>query len=208
MKALTLEEFITLTNDKALIIDFRIPDIFEYGFVPNSINIGINGDPDKWLKALVQADRKIVCIFPEGKESYCENILLDNGFTNVAGFLLGGFKTWEKSKNPIDMVISITPEEILLDIKFLKETEKIIDLRTESEIKSGKLPDALFIELQQLSSMLTELDPEHTFYLYCSGGYRSMIAASILKYHGYKWVKNIYGGFTRIQAEMGKINPK
>lgn len=205
MKLLTPAKFNSLLSE-ALIIDTRIPDLFERSFIPNSINIGSNGSQQEWLSKLVETDRKILLVTAANKEEETMQQFVNWGFTGLVGVLKGGFEAWQKAKMPIDMVISITPEEFLADLRFLEEREKVIDLRTPEEHKAESIPNTLHIPLDQLPFQLPDLDKNLTYYLFCGGGYRSMIGASLLKKMGFMFIKNVYGGFTRISAEKNKIS--
>lgn len=199
-KALTLKDF-EKEKQNALILDLRIPDIFERGFVPKSLNIGLNGDYSLWLENLVEKDRKLILVCPDNREKECFETLEKMGYSNIYGWLKGGFETWKNADKRIDMVISITPEEMWMDLGFLNENEIVIDLRTQEERKDGFLEKSESVPLDIIAEAVQNLDAKNTYYLYCSGGYRSMIAASFLKLVGFPLVKNVYGGYTRIKAE-------
>ena len=131
-------------------------------------------------------------------------MLLDLGFSQLTGVLDGGIESWKKSKLLTDIIISITPEELLIDLNFMNEHEQVLDVRKPTEQDKGKVEQAIAFSLENIYEQIHELNPEFTYYLYCSGGYRSMIAASILKSLGYHKIKNIYGGYTRIAKENEK----
>jgi len=199
-KALSLKDF-EKEKQNALILDLRIPDIFERGFIPKSLNIGTNGDYVTWIQELVEKDRKLLLVCPENKEKELFETLEKLGYSNICGWLKGGFETWKNADKRIDMVISITPEEMWMDLGFLNENEIVIDLRTEEERKEGFLDKSESVPLEKIAEAIQNLDAKNTYYLYCSGGYRSMIGASFLKLTGIPLVKNVYGGYIRIKAE-------
>jgi hydroxyacylglutathione hydrolase len=203
LKALELNAFLKEMKDGALVIDSRVPDIFERGFIPGTLNIGLNGQYAIWAAELINLDRKIILVCSEGKEEESVTRLARVGFQNIAGFLKGGWKTYSDSGNPIDLMISIDPYEFSLDYKH--DDIVVLDVRKQGEWETSHLPKAKHICLSQLTDRMDEIEnhEKNPVYIHCAGGYRSMIAASLLKKHGYKLVKNIYGGFNKIKEEEG-----
>ena len=200
--ALSLEEFENNLKEGALLLDSRIPDIFEKGFIPGSLNIGLNGQYAIWAAELISLDRKIILVCSEGKEIESITRLARVGFTNIAGFLKGGFKTYLDAGKEVDMVISIDAYEFSLD--YMHDDIELIDVRKKGEWETSHLPKAKHICLSQLSEQLPEIPKtKNPIYLHCAGGYRSMIAASLLKKNGFSLVKNVLGGFNAIQKEEG-----
>lgn len=203
LKALSLPNFEQLLQDGALVIDSRVPDIFEKGYIPGALNIGLNGQYAIWAAEIVNLDRKIILVCSEGKEEESVTRLARVGFENIAGYLNGGFSTYLAAEKPLDMVISIDAYEFSLDYKL--DEINVIDVRKQGEWDSGHLGKAKHICLSQLNNELENFDPEdkNPIYIHCAGGYRSMIAASVLKKNGFKLIKNIYGGFNKIKEEEG-----
>ena len=200
--ALSLEEFENNLKEGALLLDSRIPDIFEKGFIPGSLNIGLNGQYAIWAAELISLDRKIILVCSEGKEIESITRLARVGFTNIAGFLKGGFKTYLDAGKEVDMVISIDAYEFSLD--YMHDDIELIDVRKKGEWETSHLPKAKHICLSQLSEQLPEIPKtKNPIYLHCAWGYRSMIAASLLKKNGFSLVKNVLGGFNAIQKEEG-----
>lgn len=185
----------------ALVLDFRLQDLFERSFIPGSLFCGLQA-PQPYCLELIEKDRKLLLICPLNQEQDCITLLKNKGFNQVIGYLEGGINTWLQSNSPVDMIISITPEEFLADLPFLTETEHVLDIRTPEEHKEAALPNATLLPLSQITDLCHTLNTEHTYYIYCSGGYRSMIAASILRKRGFFALKNIYGGYARIVAEQ------
>jgi rhodanese-related sulfurtransferase len=196
-RPLSLPEFETEMAAGAMVLDTRVPDVFENGFIPGAINIGLNGQYAIWAATLFDLDRKIVIIAEEGKERESIVRLTRVGFSNIKGFLSGGMNTWNTAAKPLDLVISITPEEFALDTKYSEQA--ILDVRKPSEWAAGVVENATLVNLENLQNKLDDLDPEKDYEVHCAGGYRSMIACSILKANGFYRVKNVYGGFSKIK---------
>jgi glyoxylase-like metal-dependent hydrolase (beta-lactamase superfamily II)/rhodanese-related sulfurtransferase len=196
-KPLVLAEFETEMNAGAMVLDTRIPDVFENGFIPGAINIGLNGQYAIWAATLFDLDRKIVILADEGKERESIVRLTRVGFSNIKGYLAGGIPTWTSAAKPLDLVISITPEEFALDTKYSEQA--ILDVRKPSEWSGGIVENATLVNLENLQDKLEDLDREKDYEVHCAGGYRSMIACSILKANGFYRVKNVYGGFSKIK---------
>jgi len=203
LKALSLGEFEHETELGALVLDSRVPDIFERGFIPGAINIGLNGQYAIWAAELINLDRKIVLVCAEGTEEESITRLARVGFQNIAGFLNGGWQTYIESDKPVDLVISIDAYEFSLDYKH--DEIKVLDVRKQGEWDSSHLEKAQHICLSQLTERIDEVekDAKNPVYIHCAGGYRSMIAASLLKKHGYSLIKNVYGGFNKIKDQEG-----
>jgi glyoxylase-like metal-dependent hydrolase (beta-lactamase superfamily II)/rhodanese-related sulfurtransferase len=202
LNAFSLEDFENQVAEGALILDTRIPDIFEKGFVPGSLNIGLNGQYAIWAAELIDLDRKIVIVCSKEKHNESITRLARVGFKNIVGYLDGGFDTYEKSGKETDMIISIDAYEFSLDYKH--DDIELLDVRKKGEWESSHLPKAKHICLSQLADHLEDIpNTKKPIYIHCAGGYRSMIAASFLRKNGYPLIKNILGGFTAIQKEEG-----
>lgn len=196
---LNTEQFETAMNDGALVIDSRDPLEFEKGFVPGSINIGLNGQYAIWAASLFSLDRKIVLVCDHGKEEESVTRLARVGFDQIKGVLKGGYPAWEKAGKALDMIISVDSYELGLDLKH-DENARVVDVRKVSEFENSHVKGAHLIPLNELEARKEEIDPESDLYIHCAGGYRSIIAASILKASGYHRIKNVWGGFKEIQA--------
>jgi len=200
LKNLSLAEFDFLQKEGVLIIDSRIPDIFQEGFIPSSINIGLNGQYAIWAAELFNLDRKIMLVCTAGQEEESVIRLTRVGFNNIIGFLEGGFIGWKNAGKGIDMIVSIDAEEFCIDYKL--DAIQLIDVRKESEYDTLHLANAKLISLNELINRTTEVEKNKSaIYVHCAGGYRSMIAASILKRAGFDLVKNVLGGFNLIKED-------
>jgi hydroxyacylglutathione hydrolase len=181
----------------ALIIDSRIPDEFENGFIKGAINIGLNGQYAIWAASLFELDRRILIVAEEGMERESILRLTRVGFSNISGYLSGGMPIWRNENKPVDLIISITPEEFALDVSYTDQA--ILDVRKPSEWANGIVENAELINLEDLQQKLDLLDTEKDYEVHCAGGYRSMIACSLLKANGFNRIKNVYGGFSKIK---------
>ena len=199
-KALDPEAFELVANEtRALILDTRNPEDFAKGFVPNSINIGINGSFAMWVGELIIDIKQEIVIVAEDNSSVEETItrLSRVGYDNTIGFLDGGFTAWSNAGKEIDTVGRITAAE--LEAKVNSGETTIIDVRKISEYQSEHLVNAENIPLNELNDHLAEFPKDKQFILHCAGGYRSMIAASILKQRGFDNFVDVVGGFGAIK---------
>jgi hydroxyacylglutathione hydrolase len=198
LQGLSVEEFENAVKDGAVIIDSRAPENFEDGFVKGSINIGLNGQYAIWAATLIDLKKPLLLVCDEGKENESVLRLTRTGFENILGYLKGGYEAWKNSERETDMVISIDADELAMDSKFEKNMH-ILDVRKPDEWNEKHLKKAEHISLQDLGTEIESLDKNETWYVHCAGGYRSMIAASMMKDHGIVNVKNVKGGFGKIK---------
>ena len=198
LKPLNASEFEQIAGDTgALILDTRSNVDFAKGFIPQSINIGLNGDFAPWVGALiVDVKQPILIVADAGKEAETITRLSRVGFDHLLGHLTGGFETWKQSNKETDTINRITAEQFALQVKNKKD--KIIDVRKESEYTASHIENASLMPLANLNDWIKNIDPKEHFYLHCAGGYRSMIAASILQARGYRNFTEIEGGFNAI----------
>lgn len=201
LKPLTVEEVETAVAKGATLLDVRNAAIFHKAFIPGSLNIGLKGDFAPWVGALIVDVRKsIVLLTGDGEEEEAVTRLARVGFDHVAGYLKGGIEAWQKAGKPIDSIERISAETFLQ--AFEPGISTVIDVRKDSEYAAEHVADAYSRPLASISEWVGTLKSAETFYLHCAGGYRSMIAASILKSHGIHHFKEIEGGFQRL-AEAG-----
>lgn len=198
MKALSIEEFENRAEQStALILDTRSNIDFAKGFIPQSINIGLKGDFAPWVGAMiVDVNQPILLITDQGEEEEAVTRLSRVGFDHVLGHLEGGFQTWIDAEKEIDVVNRITASQLAEEIKG-KEVV-IVDVRKETEYATEHINDAYSKPLASINDWINGIDPTKHFYLHCAGGYRSMIAASILQARGYRNFTEIEGGFDAI----------
>ncbi|WP_314060575.1 MBL fold metallo-hydrolase [Empedobacter brevis] len=200
MKALSIEEFENRAEQStALILDTRSNIDFAKGFIPQSINIGLKGDFAPWVGAMiVDVNQPILLITDQEEEEEEEAVtrLSRVGFDHVLGHLEGGFQAWIDAEKEIDVVNRITASQLAEEIKG-KEVV-IVDVRKETEYATEHINDAYSKPLASINDWINGIDPTKHFYLHCAGGYRSMIAASILQARGYRNFTEIEGGFDAI----------
>lgn len=187
-KALSVDEFKKEIANGALILDVRTQDEFKKGFIPNSLFIGLNGQFAVWVGALIQdIKQKIVLIAPEGKEEEAVTRLARVGYDYTVGYLKGGVNSWDEKLNTMQ---TVTAEELE------KSTEKnIVDVRKPGEYESEHLKDVLFYPLDYMNEDLSKLDKNKTYQVHCAGGYRSVIAISLLMQNGYTNLIDVAGGY-------------
>jgi hydroxyacylglutathione hydrolase len=198
MHTLSVAEFETIAEETgALILDTRNNGDFAKGFIPQSINIGINGDFAPWVGALIaDVNQPIVLVTELGKEEETVTRLSRVGFDNLLGHLEGGFEAWKNAGKEIDTVNRITAPEFKNEVKIGES--KIIDIRKESEYCAEHIEDAYSKPLANINDWIKDINPKEHFFMHCAGGYRSMIAASILQARGFRNFTEIEGGFNAI----------
>lgn len=187
----------TAEQTAALILDTRANGDFAKGFIPQSINIGLSGDFAPWVGAMiVDVNQPILLVTDSGMEEEAVTRLSRVGFDNVLGYLQGGFQSWLQAGKEIDTVNRITATAFEQQIS--GKEAMVIDVRKESEYAAEHVEDAYSKPLAYINDWVNDIDPNQPFYLHCAGGYRSMIAASILQARGYRNFIEIEGGFKAI----------
>ncbi|MFN3444886.1 MAG: rhodanese-like domain-containing protein, partial [Bacteroidia bacterium] len=203
LKPLTVAELEAELKNGTTIIDTRIPDVFELGFITGSLNFGLNGQYAIWAATILDITTPVVLVAEPGKEQESAERLTRVGFDNIKGFLQGGFEAWLDAEKRYDMVISIDDEEFELDVKHTEVG--VLDVRKPGEFNELHVDKAQHFSLDKIVENTKTLDPTKEYLVHCAGGYRSMIAVSYLKAHGIKNVKNVWGGFGKIK-ERGGLN--
>lgn len=196
---LTPEEFEALANhESALVLDVRPQSEFIKGHIPNSIFIGLNGQFAPWVGALItDIKQPILLVVPEGKSEEAVTRLSRVGYDNTLGYLEGGIDAWKASGKEIDSLESISAEEF--EKRANSSELNVLDVRKDGEYKSMHLENAQHFALDYINNQMDQIDKDKTYYLHCAGGYRSVIAASILKARGYHNLVDIAGGFGAIK---------
>ena len=198
-QALSPEAFETAANETgALVLDTRAPQTFAAGFVPNSINIGIDGQFAPWVGAMIpDIKQEILLVFEPGREEEVVTRLARVGYDHTIGYLEGGFEAWKKSGKEIDQIESIDTAE--LSKRMQADNIEIIDVRKKSEYLSEHMVEAENAPLDFINDSMAQLDKNKTYYVHCAGGYRSMIFNSILRARGYDNLIDVKGGFKAIK---------
>lgn len=194
------EQFEALANhESALILDVRPQSDFIKSHIPNSIFIGLNGGFAPWVGALItDIKQPILLVVPEGKSEEAVTRLSRVGYDNTLGYLEGGLTTWEASGREIDTLESISAEAFA-NIYKEDNSINILDVRKDGEYSSSHLETAQHFALDFINSQMEEVDRNNTYYIHCAGGYRSVIAASILKARGFNKLIDVAGGFGAIK---------
>lgn len=207
MRAIHAIEFESVADETgALILDTRNNKDFSKGFIPQSINIGIDGDFAPWVGALIaDVSQPIILVTEIGREEETVTRLSRVGFDNLIGHLQDGFEAWQKAGQEIDTVNRITSEQFAKEVKIGES--KIIDIRKETEYTAEHVEEAYNKPLASINEWIKDINPNTHFYLHCAGGYRSMIAASILQARGFRNFTEIEGGFNAIaKTNVPKTN--
>ena len=207
MIALSADDFEGMAeNTGALILDTRSNADFAKGFIPQSVNIGLNGDFAPWVGAMiVDVKQPILLVTDAGQEEEAVTRLSRVGFDHVLGHLKGGFATWKNSGKETDTVNRITAGEFA--DRFETGKSVVVDVRKESEYAAEHVEEAYSKPLAYINDWINNVDPQQHFFLHCAGGYRSMIAASILQARGYRNFTEVEGGFAAIdQTKVPKTD--
>ena len=203
-QALTPDAFETAANETgSVILDTRDPQVFARGFIPNSINIGIDGSFAPWVGAMIpDIKQEILLVTDEGREEEVITRLARVGYDFTIGYLKDGFDAWVKSGKDTDNINSIDANEFAQKIK--KDQLNILDVRKPGEYSSEHVEGAINTPLENINDYLSLIDKNKVYYVHCAGGYRSMIFNSILRARGFENLIDIKGGFKAIK-ETNKI---
>ena len=197
--ALSAEAFEVAANETgAVVLDVRHHNDFAKGHIPRSIFIGLDGGFAPWVGALI-ADVKqpILLVTQEGREEEAVTRLSRVGFDNTLGYLKGGFEAWHAAKKEVDTITSVEATELKDLLK--NKSVSVFDVRKDTEYSSEHIPSAQNTPLSFLNNFLAEFPAKETFFVHCAGGYRSVIAASILKSRGIHNLIDVAGGFKAIK---------
>ena len=203
LRPLSVDAFEVAANETdALILDTRHQNTFIHGFIPQSIFIGIKGSFAMWVGALIpDIKQEILVVADPGMEEEVVTRLSRVGYDNCIGFLDGGFDAWKNSGKEVDSLSQVTAEEL----KGI-EGATVVDVRKSGEYLSEHLIDAIHVELDYINDQMASVPQEGTFYVHCAGGYRSVIASSILKARGYHNMVDVAGGFKAIKEAGLKVS--
>jgi glyoxylase-like metal-dependent hydrolase (beta-lactamase superfamily II)/rhodanese-related sulfurtransferase len=197
LKKLSVQDVKQLKKEGFTILDVRPPEEFEKGHIPGSVNIGLNGQFAIWAGTLLDYSKPLVLVIPAGKESETMVRLARVGLEGIRGYLDGGFDEWKNSGATIEGVSSIDPEDFM---NYVNRGYRILDVRKPGEFESGHVKGAVFITLQYLENRISELNKLEPLIIHCAGGYRSMIAVSILRSLGFTNLINLRKGYNGIKS--------
>ncbi|MEH1009281.1 MBL fold metallo-hydrolase [Winogradskyella sp. ECml5-4] len=197
--ALNSDEFEAMANhESALVLDVRPQSDFIKGHIPNSIFIGLNGQFAPWVGALIKDIKQpIVLVVPEGKSAEAVTRLSRVGYDNTLGYLKGGLDAWKQAGKEVETLDSVSVEEFAKRAK--ANPINILDVRKDGEYQSSHIIDAQHLSLDFINEKMNEVSKDKTYYVHCAGGYRSVIAASILKARGYDKLIDVDGGYNAIK---------
>ena len=197
-KALTAEAFEAAANETgALVLDTRNASDFANGFIPNSINIGLEGSFAQWVGEMIpDIKQEILLVTDEGKEEEAIIRLSRVGYDGSIGYLKGGFESWAKAGKEVDSIGRITAQEFNNQYS---SNPVMFDVRKKSEFDSEHVLGSVNVPLNEINKHLSEFPKDKPFILNCAGGYRSMIAASMLKQRGWDNFVDVIGGFNEIK---------
>ncbi|MDR0193807.1 MAG: MBL fold metallo-hydrolase [Myroides sp.] len=201
MNALTIAEVKELIEkENVIVLDTRNPQLFSEGFIVGSLNIGLNGQFAVWVGELIKDIKAPIVIIAEQDKVEESMIRLSRvGYDNYIGYLQGGFEAWKAAGEPVQTVTRITPAE--MDQMYLDTKGVLLDVRKINEFKSEHLEDSLSLPLNQLEDKIDLLSKDKRYIIYCAGGYRSMMAASIMYKHGYTNLVDVLGGYNAISKD-------
>ncbi|OAB78637.1 MBL fold metallo-hydrolase [Cochleicola gelatinilyticus] len=205
-KAFAPDEFEQVANTTgAIVLDVRHQSEFIKGHIPNSIFIGLDGGFAPWVGALIgDVMQTILLVVEEGREEEAITRLSRVGFDKTLGFLRGGVSAWEKAGKDVDTLESVSATTLK---EALRSNAPVFDVRNDTEFGGSHIPNAVHTPLNALNTYLKEFPKETPFYIHCAGGYRSVIAASILKSRGIHNVIDVAGGFKAIkEAEISVVS--
>ncbi len=202
LNPLSIANFKEKAESGAWILDTRNSSVFTEGFVPESISIGLDGRFAEWAGTIIPIKQALILVTEEGKEKESITRLARVGIDNIHGYLEGGFEAWKNAGETVDIIIDIEADELAMDMPHDPRLE-IIDVRKPTEFDAGHVMDAHNMPLDTLTDPLkiALLEEENNFYIHCAGGYRSVIAASLIKRHGLHNLRNILGGFAKIKEQ-------
>jgi hydroxyacylglutathione hydrolase len=193
--ALNLDEFNEEIENGALVLDVRSQGEFIKGYIPNSLFIGLDGTFAMWVGALIEdLNQKLILIVPEGREEEAVKRLARVGYDNTIGYLKGGVATYKNAGNNLETITSVSSETLAKEY----DGAAIIDVRKPGEFEAEHVENATTLPLDYLNDNLTVLNKNKSYHIHCAGGYRSVIAISLLKKNGYTDLIDVAGGFAEL----------
>ena len=202
MTALSNEQFQQLLDADTLIIDTRSAEIFAEKFIPGSLFLGLEGNLEEWAPTFVPEKKDWMLIAEPGTEEESSRRLQAAGLTVAKGYLEGGIAGWEAAGRQTDLIITVEPDELIMDIPFDDQLQ-VVDVRYPAEFAEEHLKDALSLPLSEMSNLaeLANFEENQNLYIHSNSNYRSMIAASLLKRQGIHNFRQVTGGWELIRQE-------
>ncbi|MEP6615113.1 MAG: rhodanese-like domain-containing protein [Ginsengibacter sp.] len=209
LHALELEDFKIKMNEDVIIIDTRNAEEFVQGFIPGSVFIGLEGRFAEWAGSLLPFHERLMLITKPGLEEETIIRLARVGFDKVEGFLKGGYETWKTAGEQIDLIIEVDADEMALDLHHDPKMI-VVDVRRETEYAEGHVADSINIPLSEMTdpAQISNFEDDQNLYIHCASGYRSVIASSLLKRQGIHNIRNITGGYQKIEETEGITTEK
>ncbi len=200
LQPLSVEEFKIKLDEGVFVLDTRPAKVFTEGFVPSSISIGLEGRFAEWAGVLLPFHEPIMLVTEPGQEEESLIRLARVGFDKIVGYLKGGYETWQQHHESIDMIIDIEADELKMDLNYDPKM-LVVDVRKELEFNAGHVQSAVNIPLDTLMDpmVLSQFEETDNIYIHCAGGYRSVIASSLIKRHGIHNLRNVLGGYDQIK---------
>ncbi|RYY93926.1 MAG: MBL fold metallo-hydrolase [Chitinophagaceae bacterium] len=185
-----------------IVLDTRPAAVFTAGFIPGSVFVGLEGRFAEWAGSLLPYDVPMILVAPEGKERESLVRLARVGFQNMIGYVSGGFEAWRDAGEAIDMIIDVEADELAMDLPF-DERLVVVDVRKPAEFAEGHVKEAVNVPLNEMTDLayVAQFEEEQNLYVHCQGGYRSVIAASLMKRQGLHNLRNVLGGWNAIRKE-------
>lgn len=204
LQAMSPDAFEAAANETgALVLDTREAQVFSKGFIPNSINIGVDGQFAPWVGALIpDIKQEILLVCEPGREEEVITRLSRVGYDHTIGYLKGGFEAWKNAGKEIDNIRTISARELVQIAE--KEKINLLDVRKKSEYDSEHVAEAENVPLDYINDNMVQIDKNKPYYVHCAGGYRSMIFTSVLRARGYENLIDVAGGFKALK-ESGKF---
>jgi len=202
LKPLSVEEVKNAIDKEVLILDTRHAAVFTQGFVPGSVFIGLEGRFAEWAGSMLPFDKEIILVTEPSMERETIIRLARVGFSKVVGFLEGGFEKWKSTGEEIDLIIDVEADEMAMDLPF-DANIVVLDVRKPAEYADGHVIGAVNIPLNEMNdpASMAQFEEEQNLYVHCAGGYRSVIAVSLMKRQGIHNLRNVLGGWGKIKLE-------
>ena len=202
LTALSVAEFKTAMGNDVIILDTRHASVFTQGFIPGSIFIGLEGRFAEWAGNILAFDKPMLLVTEAGKEEETVIRLSRVGFDKMQGYLKGGFDAWAAAGEKVDLIIDVEADELAMDIPH-DPNLVVVDVRKETEYGNGHVKDAVNLPLDEMTDVahLAQFEDNQNLYVHCAGGYRSVIAASLLKRQGIHNLRNVLGGWGKIKDQ-------